>query len=175
MADERKLETTAAAPAGAAPGGIKGWLPIILAIVLMPALAFGMTKFVIVPELQKSLGIKEPAQGASGAKSKKSDAKKTSVEFNKLLVNVAGTMGQRYLLVSLTVVGTGGEEFKTKMTENDPALKEMAMTTLRSRTLADLEKPGAVNLIRTELINGINNILGDNSVQEIHITEFALQ
>ncbi len=39
--------------------------------------------------------------------------------FNKLLVNVAGTMGARYLLVSVTVVGTGGEAFKTKMTENE--------------------------------------------------------
>ena len=67
MADDRKnagTEYAAAETAPAAPGGgLKGWLPLILAVVLMPALAFGMTKFVIVPELQKSLGIKEPAEG----------------------------------------------------------------------------------------------------------------
>ena len=51
----------------------------------------------------------------------------------------------------------------------------MAMGALSSKTLADLEKPGARNLIRTELINGFNNVLGDNSVQEIYITEFAIQ
>ena len=38
------------------------------------------------------------------------------------------------------------------------------MGALSSKTLADLEKPGARNLIRTELINGFNNVLGDNSV-----------
>jgi flagellar protein FliL len=135
-----------------------------------------MTKFVIVPELQKSLGIKEPADSAGGAKSKKSaDAKKVSLPFNKLLVNIAGTMGSRYLVVSVTLVGSGGEEFKGKITEHDAALRDMAMTTLANKTLADLEKPGARNLIRTELINGFNNVLGDNSIQEIYITEFAIQ
>ena len=46
---------------------------------------------------------------------------------------------------------------------------------LANKTLADLEKPGARNLIRTELINGFNNVLGENSVQEIYITEFGIQ
>lgn len=179
MADDRKSadaeNATEAVPA-AKGGAIKGWLPLILSMVLMPVLAFGMTKFVIVPELQQSLGIKPSADSATGAKPKTSaDAKKISVPLNKLLVNIAGTMGSRYLLVSVTVVGTGGEAFKTKMQENDAELRDMAMGALATKTLADLEKPGARNLIRTELINGFNNILGDNSVQEIYITEFGIQ
>jgi flagellar FliL protein len=178
MADDRKTagaETAAEAASAPKGGGIKNWLPLILAVVLMPALAFGMTKFVIVPELQSSLGIK-PATDASGGKGKSAaDAKKTSVQINKLLVNIAGTMGSRYLLVSVTVVGTGGEAFKAKMTEDDAELRDMAMGALATKTLADLEKPGSRNLIRSELINGFNNILGDNSVQEIYITEFGIQ
>jgi flagellar FliL protein len=179
MAEDRKPAGTESAPEAApaaAAGGIKSWLPLILAVVLMPALAFGMTKFVLVPELQKSLGGKPAAESAGGAKPKAgAESKKVSVPFNKLLVNIAGTMGSRYLLVSVTVVGTGGEAFKTKMTENDAQLRDMAMGTLANKTLADLEKPGARNLIRAELINGFNNVLGDNSVQEIYITEFGIQ
>ena len=180
MADDRKpagAESAASETASAAPGGgLKSWLPLILAIVLMPALALGMTKFVIVPQLQKSLGLKEPGEGGAGGKSKSGgDAKKVSVPFNKLLCNIAGTMGSRYLLVSVTVVGSGGETFKTKITENDAQLRDMAMGALANKTLADLEKPGARNLIRTELINGFNNVLGDNSVSEIYITEFGIQ
>ena len=179
MADDRKsagAESAAEAAPANAGAGIKGWLPLILAVVLMPALAFGMTKFVIVPQLQSSLGLKSPSEGAAGGKSKAgADAKKVSVPFSKLLVNIAGTKGQRYLLVSVTVVGTGGEACKAKMTEADAQLRDMAMGALANKTLADLEKPGARNLIRTELINGFNNVLGDNSVQEIYITEFALQ
>lgn len=176
MAEDRKpapTEAPAEAPA-AAGGGIKAWLPLILAVLLMPVLAFGMTKFLIVPQLQSSLGIKSPEGGAGKAKGAVEN-KKVTVPFNKLLVNIAGTMGSRYLLVSVTVVGTGGEAFKAKMTENDAQLRDMAMGALANKTLADLEKPGARNLIRTELINGFNNVLGENSVQELYITEFGIQ
>ncbi len=168
---EGEKAAEAAAPAG---GGAKAWLPLIASIVLMPALAFGMTKFVIVPQLQKSLGIKEPAAGHA-EKGKKGEGKKISVPFQKLLVNIAGTMGQKFLLVSLALNSSGGEEFKTKVTETDAALRDMCLGILSTKTLADLEKPGARNLIRTELLNGFNNVLGDNSVSEIYITEFGIQ
>jgi flagellar basal body-associated protein FliL len=51
----------------------------------------------------------------------------------------------------------------------------MACGVLSTKTLADLEKPTARNLIRTELISGFNNILGEAMVQEIYLTEFAIQ
>jgi flagellar FliL protein len=178
MADDRKpaaAETAAEAASAHAGGGLQNWLPLILAVVLMPVLALAMTKFVIVPQLQSSLGLKLAGETAGGKAKPAADAKKVQVPFNKLLVNIAGTMGARYLLMSVTLVGTGGEAFKTKVAENDAALRDMAMAALSNKTLADLEKPGARNLIRTELINGFNNLLGENSVQEIYITEFGIQ
>jgi len=171
-------ETPSQTPAPASStGGAKAWLPLILSIALMPALAFAMTKFVLVPQLQKGLTVKAATPGDKGDKTKKEgpNAKRETVIMNKLLVNVSGTMGARFLLVSLSIVGTGGEEFKTKMQEHEAQLKDMAQSTLRVKTIADLEKPNATNLIRTELITGFNNILGDASVQEIYFTEFAIQ
>ena len=94
--------------------------------------------------------------------------------MNKLLVNVAGTLGSRYLLVSLSVTSTD-PNFQQKMTDSDAALRDMASSALASKTLADLEKPDERNLIRTELLTGFNNILGSDEVQEIFLTEFAIQ
>ena len=169
----------AAAPAPAG-GGFKAWLPLIVSILLMPALAFGVAQYVLLPQLQKGLGVKDSAGGAaaddgkSKAKKEGADAKLESVMMNKILVNVAGTQGARYLLCSLSVAGTG-TDFKNAMQEHNAQLIDMASNTLSVKTLADLEKPGARNLIRTELINGFNNILGDDSVKEIYFTEFAIQ
>jgi flagellar FliL protein len=186
MANERTEaapEANGAAAAPAASGGIKAWLPLIVMIVLMPVLAFAMTNFVIVPKLQKGLGggsvtAASSSPGEAGTKGKKEGgaaaAKKESVPLNKLLVNVAGTMGARYLLVSLSVVG-GGADFKAKMEEHDAQLRDMAQGALRTKTIADLEKPAAQNLIRNELISGFNSILGDGSVEEIYFPEFAIQ
>jgi flagellar FliL protein len=179
MADEKTSADAAeeaAKPAAAAGGGFKAWLPLIVVIVLMPALAFGVAQFVILPQLQKGLGIKSSGTGeaAGGSKKDAAGAKPETVLMNKLLVNVADTMGARYLLVSLSVVGTG-TGFKDKMLDHDAQLRDMACGALATKTLADLEKPDARNSIRTELITGFNNILGDSTVQEIYLTEFAIQ
>src|SRR5258708_330570 len=94
----------AAAPAPSA-GGFKSWLPLVVTIVVMPLIAYGMTEFVLLPQLKKGLGITSAGTGATKTKETKesADAKRETLPMNKLLVNVAGTMGARYLLVSLSV------------------------------------------------------------------------
>jgi flagellar protein FliL len=176
--DAAEAASAAEKSATKSPGGFVAWLPLILMVLLMPALAYAMTTFVIVPKLQKGLGgTNAPAPVAeAGAKTKKESpaTKKESVPMNKLLVNVAGTMGARYLLVSLSVVG-GGADFKNQVESHDAQLRDMAQSALATKTLADLEKPGARNMIRNELISGFNNILGDGAVEEIYFPEFAIQ
>jgi flagellar protein FliL len=176
MAVEKNNDDEASIPVVAPSGGFKAWLPLIVTILLMPALAFGVAQYVILPQLEKGLGMKTESANAETGKSKKesSGAKQESVVMNKLLVNVSGTMGARYLLVSLSVAGTS-VNFKEKMQERDAQLRDMACSALAVKTLADLEKPGARNLIRSELITGFNNILGDSMVQDIYLTEFAIQ
>jgi flagellar FliL protein len=163
-------------PAAPAPSrsGFKAWLPLIITVTAMPALAYAMTNFVLLPKLQRGLGIAPLPVHAAGNAKKTGSEKKESYSINKLLVNVAGTMGSRYLQVSLSLEGTD-PDFKTKIQEAEPKLKDMACGTLVTKTLADLEKPGVRNLIRTELITGFNALLGDAVVQEIYFTDFAIQ
>jgi flagellar FliL protein len=178
----RQEEAAAPAPAeGAAPapasGGFKTWLPLIASVLVMPLIAYAMTEFVLLPQLKKGLGITASAStGPAKAKESKesADAKRESVPMNKLLVNVAGTMGARYLLVSLSVAGSDAD-FKAKVAAHDPQLRDFACGVLATKTIADLEKPGARNVIRSELISGFNNVLGSGLVQEIYLTEFAIQ
>lgn len=177
--DDNKSEeqTDKSAKSAAAPsGGLKAWLPLIITILLMPALAFGVAEFVILPQLQKGLGIKTSSTSTAGGggSEKESSGAQQSVLMSKMLVNVAGTMGARYLLVSISVVGNGSN-FKQVMADHDAQLRDMACGALATKTLADLEKPDARNLIRNELITGFNNILGNSMVQDIYFTEFAIQ
>lgn len=163
------------APSPKTGGGFKAWLPLIITLLLMPALAYAMTVFVLLPRIQSGLGISAPA-GDSGASARPNapGAKKVTASMNKLLVNVAGTMGSRYLLVSISAVSTD-PQFAQKMSDNDAPLRDGASSILSSKTLADLEKPDERNLIRTELLSSFNNILGNDEVQEIYLTEFAIQ
>jgi flagellar protein FliL len=181
-AKEPEPTAQSAAPAispASATGGFKAWLPLIITILVMPVLAFAMTQFFLLPRLQKALGISAAARPASAPTQEvkeKEDPKtaKDCVPMNKLLVNVAGTMGARYLLVSLSVVGSDSD-FKAKMQAHDPQLRDLAGGVLATKTIADLEKPGIRNMIRSELISTFNSVLGGAEVQEIYLTEFAIQ
>jgi len=100
--------------------------------------------------------------------------KKQSVPIAKVIVNVAGSMGSRYLMTSFTVVGSHAD-FKTTIEENKDQLLDLANSAMASKTISDLEKPGARNQLRAELMSIFNNALGSGLVQEIYFTEFAVQ
>jgi flagellar FliL protein len=151
----------------------RAWLPLGVALLAMPALAYVTTTFVLVPRMQKALRSPAtvPAESGKEARVDAANAGKEglpppgagqSVTLNKLLVNVAGTMGSRYLLTSITLLG-------------EPQIRDMASGILNTKTIADLEKPGARNLIRGELLAGFNTIMGNSAVREIYFTEFAIQ
>ncbi len=189
-APEADADENAGKPAKSG-GGLKAWLPLIISIVTMPVLAFATTRFVLLPKLQHSLaanpGEAAAAEGSSGATTeaaapaKGEGAKagagakaKVMVPMSKMLVNVAGTMGTRYLMTSVTLVGNT-PDFEAKIKENKDQLMDLATSTLSSKTISDLEKPGARNVIRSELMTVLNNALGGPVVQEIYITELAIQ
>ena len=100
--------------------------------------------------------------------------KKQSVPISKVIVNVAGSMGSRYLMTSFTLAGSHND-FKSIIEENKDQLLDLANTAMASKTISDLEKPGARNQLRAELISIFNNALGGGLVQEIYFTEFAVQ
>jgi flagellar protein FliL len=207
-ADAAKPAEAAPAPSG---GGGKAMLPLILNIVLMPAIAFAMTQFVLLPKLnskpaasaahadgeaegeaaeesshgesksEKGHGEAKAEKGHGEAKSEKGHGAKPAKGSKilaplsaKIIVNVAGTMGTRYMVANITLVGTRGD-LKDLVEKNDAQLRDVASSALASRSIVDLEKPGARNLIRAELVSVFNAILGEGVVQEIYLTEFAVQ
>lgn len=193
---DKDAEAENAAAADAKGGGgkfsaIQAWLPLIAAIVVMPVLAYVTTSFVLVPKLQAIAGANtdhgpggdgqnpdhaggEEAGDGHGGKSDGHGEQKELVKLSKLLVNVAGTRATRYLMTSFVLVGHT-LDFKEKVEANDALLRHIAGTHLSTKTITDLEKPGARNLIRSELISLFNEEIGKGMVKEIYFTEFAVQ
>lgn len=194
-------EAKAAEAKPAAPGGIKAWIPLIVAMTAMPVLAYGMTVFVLAPRLEKAMGktatattekgegkkeaakasekhgekASEKASESEGKKGgEKEGSKKEVVPIKKVLVNIAGTAGTRYLLAGISVVGTTAN-LKEKVEEHQDQLMDLACGILSIKTITDLEKPGIRNIIRTELVTAFNGVLGTGTIQEIYLTEFAVQ
>lgn len=123
---------------------------------------------------------KADAHGKTDKPDKSAAAKKTAgktkvlAPLSKVLVNVFGTGGARYLIVTMTLVGNT-PEFKTKVEENKDQLLDAAASTLASKSITDLERLGVRNQIRAELVTVFNTVLKATPVQEIYLTEFAVQ
>ncbi len=187
MATHPEENGDGAAAGAAAAGGFKAWLPLLLTLVLMPVLAYALTTFVLLPKMQKAMGGSAAEPGESppagehhggavkvNAREPGAGKAKTKVSLSKIVVNVSGSLGTRLLLASLTLAGNGGD-FKTKVEDNNDQLRDIASSILGSKTIADLEKPESRNLIRAELLSQFNTALGNGFIQEIYITELAIQ
>ena len=174
----------AAAPKAASAGGFKTWLPLLATVVAMPALAYATTQFILLPKIKQAMtqGASGSTDETAGAAPKQKDAvpavaagkEKILVPLPKILVNVAGSMMTRYLTMGITLVGTT-PDFKDRITKNQDQLRSLANGVLMTKTLVDLEKPGSSNIIRSELLTVFNNALGGPIIQDIYITDQAVQ
>ena len=177
--------TVIAAPAAPAPrGGPKAWLPAIVALLLAPAATWATVEFVLVPRLQKKFvaaataenATSEAAPAPASSSGKGKDAKEgaPSYEFQNVVVNLAGTMGTRYLKTSFLVTGVD-TNIKAVFDGAKPKLTDVTLNVLSSLTLADLEEPGAKNVIREKLVTAYNQALGRKVADQVYFSDFVIQ
>jgi flagellar FliL protein len=191
---DAKDAAAAAAPKG---GGGGGMMPLIVMIVLMPAISYAMMQFVFIPKIrgiaaetqvahaaedgkgghktEHKTEHKAEAKHGKGKHGKEGDAKSGfSYDFENVVVNLSGTMGTRYLKTNFTAEGSN-PDLRTAIEENKKQLLDVASSVLGSRTLADLEQPGAKNVIRNDLIANFNQTLKSDLIERIFFSEFVVQ
>lgn len=186
-----KTEAPPAAPAAPAPAaapakrGIAAFLPLVIACVVAPATTWAVVEFVLLPRLKAQLvvpaatdGSTAPAPEAHAAPAhgsgKEAPAGAPSYEFSNVVVNLAGTMGTRYLKTSFLVTGSDAN-IKAAFEGNKPRLTDVTLNVLSSLTLADLEEPGARNIIREKLVLSYNQALGRKVAEQVYFSDFVVQ
>ncbi len=178
-------EAAAAAAPAVAVGGIRAWLPAIVSIVVAPAVTWAAVEFVVVPRLQKKLDVHASAAAAAedagaateNGKDGKAKGPSTYDGFQNVVVNLAGTMGTRYLKTSFVVVGDpkGTVDIKKVFEENRTKLYDTTLNVLSSLTLADLEEAGAKNVIREKLVGAYNQALNKRVAEQVYFSDFVVQ
>lgn len=179
-------------------GGLSAWLPVIVAVLLAPAATFAVAEYVLLPRLQAKLGAnaagahgaaaehaeeaepepeEKPAKEEKGGHGGGKEGKETggNYEFSNVVVNLAGTMGTRYLKTSFVVTGVGGKSVKGTFETQKAKLTDITLNVLSSLTLADLEEPGSKNVLREKLVAAYNQALGKRVVEQIYFSDFVIQ
>lgn len=171
------------AAASASSGGLKAWLPTIAVLVLAPVCTWAVGQFVLIPQLQKKLAATPAAEetaadshheGGHGEKGKDGKDAAPNYEFQNVVVNLAGTMGTRYLKTSFLV--TGAEpNIKAVFEANKPRLTDVTLNVLSSLSLSDLEEPGAKNVLREKLVAAYNQAMGRKIAEQVYFSDFVVQ
>ena len=205
MSKEATETDAPAAEEGAAPAKAPSpWLPIIAVAVLMPGISFAVTQFVLLPKIkgivnehkamedaasgehghaeggkeaahgkEASHG-KEAAHGKGGKEEKGGKEGAYTFDFQSIVVNLSGSMGTRYLKTSFTVY-SANKDVKRIIEENKNQMLDTALGVLGSRSLADLEQPGAKNVVRNDLMANFNQALKSDLIEQIYFSEFVVQ
>jgi flagellar protein FliL len=186
---DAKAEAPAPIAATAAPAprsGLAAWLPVIATLLLAPAATWATVEFVLLPRLQKKIAATPAGElaaapiasvpGAPPAKDKDGkDIPAASYDgFQNVVVNLAGTMGTRYLKTSFLVTGAD-PNIKAVFEGAKPKLTDVTLNVLSSLTLADLEEPGAKNVIREKLVLAYNQALGRKVADQVYFSDFVIQ
>lgn len=180
----------------AAPSKMAALLPVILVVVLAPVVSWAVAQFVILPSFEKKLNAAmatagegahgeaahaaapaehgKAAEGGHGGKKGEAAGPSNSYEFTNIVVNLAGTMGTRYLKTTFLVTGKD-PTLREAFNRDKAKMVDVTLNVLSSLSLADLEEAGAKNIIREKLVAAYNQALGKKIAEQIYFSDFVVQ
>jgi flagellar basal body-associated protein FliL len=162
-----------------------------------------MCQFVLVPKIQKaasgahaeasaahppdSHGAEKKADahggggGGHGGKEDDKNAPKAtytkegwSYPFPSVTANLSGSLGRQYLKCGFQIV-SDDKNIAALVEENKGKLKDVVLSVLGSRSLADVESPSAKAVLRAELVANLNKALSTGAIKQVQFTEFLIQ
>jgi len=95
-------------------------------------------------------------------------------DMEQMVVNPAGTNGQRYLLLEVSLE-LGSEDDVTLLDKNKLKIRHDMIEFLSSRTVSQLVHFNQRESLRRDLIGIINTAVGSRSVRNLYYTKYVMQ
>ena len=158
---------------------------MIATLLLAPVCTWAVGQFVLIPQLQKKIAATPTTEeaatesgahggGHGGGHGKDGKDSSPNYQFENVVVNLAGTMGTRYLKTTFLVTGAEAD-IKSVFEANKPRLTDVTLNVLSSLSLSDLEEPGAKNVLREKLVTAYNQAIGRKIAEQVYFSDFVVQ
>lgn len=177
MADEA-VENLPPAGGESGKGGGNPIVPVLAVVILLPAITFALSEFVLIPRMKEALGV------TAGHESHNGEGKEGGAylghgdvftyEFPNIVANLSGALKSRYVKISFTVESKESD-FVAIMESNRIRLIDATLGVLSGLTLADLEEPGVKNVLRNSLLNIFETTLNSRIVEQLYFSEIVVQ
>jgi flagellar protein FliL len=179
MADAEDAETGGekAGEAGGEKDGKSKLIIIIVAVVLLLGLGGGGAYFLGAlgggGDAEAAKVATPEAQGSHGGQ-QQGQAGRSRVSLDTFVVNLADEGAQRYLKVTMMVEFFGNEP-PPQFSVRQPEVRDLLLTLLSSKYVADIRTIEGKQQLRDEVIARINRVLDDDVVKAIYFADFIVQ
>ncbi|WP_328592833.1 flagellar basal body-associated protein FliL [Oceanidesulfovibrio marinus] len=158
----------------APPKKKKSMLKWILLLVLLLVLGgggyFAYTKFIA--GKKDTSAQEENATQAQEQAAPSGDSQVVSLQ--PFLVNLADPLGRRYLKLTLDVE-VNSKDATEQLTKNEPKVRDALIMLLSSKTFSDLSSMESKILLKKEIVERLNLVLGGPRVEQVYFTEMVIQ
>ena len=148
------------------------WGLIITLILVQVIAAIAIVYFLIVPKLWPAA----EAQNGEKAKVEKKVKKEPGIIYtiSDITINPKDSYGRRFAVFEIALE-LPNEDAKDELEKMKPIIVDRILQYLRSRTVAELTTTTNVTQMKTDLKDDINEILGQDLVQNLYFTKFVLE
>ena len=146
---------------------------MIIIIAVVGALVVGAVASFIVFKMVMSKPAEEPAKEEEQAVEEISYGKLLPLD-EPIIVNLAGTKGQRYLKVNIQFE-VGDDAVMDEIKERMPLILDLLISILSSKTIDDVSNTVGRNRLRREIVDKTNSELKTGRVINVYFTEFVIQ
>lgn len=102
------------------------------------------------------------------------EAGKHVASFDDIIVNPAGTNGQKLMLTSVSF-DMPDEKQLQEIKEKELIVKDIIINTLSNKTLSEVSKVGYKDTLKIELANNVMNKFGKLKVNNVYFTKYIIQ
>ncbi len=150
------------------------WGLIIGLIGVQIVLAFALVYFLILPRLYPQSEAEEQAEKQEEVKENKSKDVGVIITISDLTVNPKDSYGRRFAVFEIALE-VPDEEAKGKVDKYKPMVVDQILQYLRSRTVAELTVALDIEQMKSELIDIVNQTVGEKVVTNLYFTRFVLE
>lgn len=164
---------TDAADAPPSGRGVGFWL-VLAALVALPAVAGGWLAYAQFGWLDRTAASLQSGSGSPADENATPVEYGAFTEMENLVVNPAGSRGERYLAISLGFEAADAGVL-AELEEREVVVRDAVLRILSARTIDELSTVAQRDSLKTELRAAVNARLPEGGVDRLYFTRYVLQ
>jgi flagellar FliL protein len=149
---------------------MKTIINLVVVVLVMAGVAFMVVSKFLAP--QQPATEQEAVEESSDEQEE--DVKGEIFMVEELLVNPTGTSGTRFLSASIGLE-VADHETVLQLEEQKMPVRDLLITILSSRTVEQLTNAADREMMREEIANRLNTLLGPQKVSAVYFVDYVLQ